>query len=72
MKNKKMGKLIALVLSTAMIASCCVNHFTVSATQETETKSIVNQFKNPNVHAKGMFRFWLPDGSATREQLEKE
>lgn len=70
MKAKKLSRALALFLSAAM-AAACLGSLPVTAQQETGG-GIISLFKNPDVHAKGMFRYWLPDAATTREQLTKE
>lgn len=70
MKVKKLSRVLALLLSAAMAATCLGS---LPVTAQTETDSgIVSLFQNPDVHARGMFRYWLPDAATTREQLTKE
>ena len=70
MKVKKLSRVLALLLSAAMAATCLGS---LPVTAQTETDGgIVSLFQNPDVHAKGMFRYWLPDAATTREQLTKE
>lgn len=56
---------IALMAAAALV-------FTCNPVLAAESASIVEVFQNPDAQSKGMFRYWLPDGAMTYEDLQEE
>ena len=61
----KKNRSIAIMTAAALLFAC-------GPVQAAENVSIAEQFQNPGVESKGMFRYWLPDGAMTYEDLQEE
>ena len=63
---RKFTRLLALMLVLAMALG-------MSAQAETaETASIISLFQEPDMDAKGMFRYWLPHAPSDADYIEKQ